>query len=228
MEVKSSAVIISEVVPYGQNADNIADQITRVEITDNETYTRAADLMKVNNSQMKAADDARKVLVQPLNAHVKFINDQFRPKTAKFTENKSNLQAKLDVWARAESARIAEEERIAREKVEAEALKAATIAEDAGDSETAEAIVEQAAAPEKKRSGVVGRSSMGTTASIKKVWGFEVEDVKALCTAIGRGEVPVDAVTPNSVWIRQYMNIHKENASIPGVKFEHVAKASVR
>lgn len=228
MEIKSNEQIVSQVQSYGVAVTDLQGQVDRVVIESNDVFTRAGDLMKVINVQKKKHDEARRALVDPLNAHVKFINDSFRPHTTALDAAKSSLKAKMDEWAQKEADRIAAEEAEARRKAEEDALAMAEVAEAAGATDIAEEVMAKAAAEPKKRSGVVGRSDFGTTTSIRKDWKFEVEDIKALCAAVAAGQVPVEAVMANEQWIRGQVNTIKGDIGVPGVRVYQQASSAVR
>lgn len=59
------------------------------------------------------------------------------------------------------------------------------------------------------------RSAIGVTTTVIKKWGFTVHDIKALCAAIGRGEVSASVVTIDESAMR--LEIGDFGRSIPGV-----------
>jgi len=210
------------------SADNLSAQVSRVDITSNEVFASAGDLMKIINSQLKTHEAARTALVKPLNDHVKFINDQFRPHTAALTGAKTDLKVKMDEWARKEAARVAEEEAAARREAEERAMRVAQAAEAAGESDLADEILDRAADEPQKRTNVVARGSLGSSSSFRKTWDFEVEDIKTLCRAVADGKLPVEAVMANETFIRNEVRTWKGDTAIPGVRVFQDVKSQVR
>lgn len=116
-----------------------------------------------------------------------------------------------EAQARADRERIAEEARLESVRIAQEAVKIAQTGTDdeaseavekaLGAEQTAQTMAQDAAAP--ARDLVRSRSALGTTTSLTGTWDFELQDIKALCAAIAKGEQPTTFVTVDQQAIRQ-------------------------
>lgn len=229
MAIATEESVIGEVKPLIDNAENLEAQVARAEITNDEILAQAGDLYKIINSQLKKTEEARKSLVDPLNKHVKWINTQFKPVTDKIKVIKGNLKDKMDAF-------VAEKTRIARELAEAErkaaeeeALKRAEELEKQGDKAAAENVVDAAASlPQTAPKGNIARGSYGSSTSSRSDWRAECVDLKEMCAAIGRGELPTDFVTVNQVKLNALATAKKEEKTKWGIRIFEKISATVR
>ncbi len=150
--------------------------------------------------ERKRSDEAtRKLLVKPLQDHVRFINDGFKPLAGALAEAEALVKKKLLDWNREEDARVErirlaamrERERIDREtEAKAEAAGMRTVAEalDAGFSNQeaneladleADAVIDAAPPPPPVVVEPPPAKTISTgvaRATVRKVWTFEVLD----------------------------------------------------
>lgn len=70
------------------------------------------------------------------------------------------------------------------------------------------------------------------SASVRKNWKVEVEDVRALCAAVAAGDLPVQAVAPNVAFLRSMVTNtpkdQREALRVPGVRFYADESLAVR
>lgn len=161
-----------------QRTTNLVDDLT---VENQEDYDFAAGQLRNIKALANSVEDQRKTISQPLRAAVEATNAMFRPFTEWLTEAERIVKNKMLAWRQAEDIKReaalraqAEEQRLARERAEAE-LQAA---QEAGDEEAvaqAEVRAEQAAltplvAPEPvKIAGI----------SVRKTWKGEITDLVA-------------------------------------------------
>jgi len=206
-KIQTPATLLTQSQPLIENANNLTDQAERAVVTTAEEFAAATDFVRICQGQLKMADDARKAIVQPLNDHVKWINEQFRPITSALQTAKGKVEGKASVWKREEDRlarlRAEEEKRLADEQ----ALKDAEDASEAGDDERADKILEVAAqTPAPIAQAPVARGAItGATGSTKTNWKGEVkyDDVRDVCKAIADGNLPANIIKD---WNKNIMN----------------------
>jgi len=167
--------------PLQIDAVNLIEQAIRAVIDSEESAEAGVDLKKLLANHRKKMEEARTKLVKPLNDHVKMINVEFKPKVAAIEEAERSISAKV-LSFKQEQDRIAREAEAKRRKeIEDEALRQAEAAQESGDEEMAETIVNLAAAiPETTNKPDVSRGGYtGAAGSIRKTWNFSITD-KAL------------------------------------------------
>lgn len=206
-QIQTPATLLTQSQPLIDNANNLTDQAERAVVTTSEEFSAATDFIRICQSQLKLSDDARKAIVGPLNDHVKWINDQFRPISTALTTAKGKVEVKAAAWKREEDKRVREaaleEQRIADEQ----ALKDAEAAAEAGDDERADKILEVASeTPAPDTRAPVGRGTLtGATGSTRTNWKGEVklDDIQEVCKAIGEGKLPSNMIKD---WNKTVMN----------------------
>lgn len=206
-KIQTPATLLTQSQPLIDNANNLTEQANKAVVSTVEEFAIATDFVKICQGQLKQADDARKALVQPLNDHVGWINDQFRPITDAVTKAKGIVSSKAARWKSEEDERVRkaaiEEQRLADEQ----ALKDAEAASEAGDDERADAILEVAAeTPAPVMKAPVARGSLtGATGSTKTNWKGEVkyDDIQEVCKAIAEGKLPSNIIKD---WNKTVMN----------------------
>lgn len=206
-KIQTPATLLTHSQPLITNANNLTEQAERAVVTTAEEFSSATDFVRICQGQLKSADDARKAIVQPLNDHVKWINDQFRPITAALTTAKGKVEVKAAAWKREEDKRVREEAAKAQREADEQALKDAEAASEAGDDERADAILEVAAeTPAPDTRAPVGRGALtGASGSTKTNWKGEVkfDDIQEVCKAIAEGKLPSNMIKD---WNKTVMN----------------------
>ncbi len=177
MELLTDKAIEDKTAPISSDADNLVAQTERMEIKNDEDLGKAGDLVKLITNRKKKSEEARTALVKPLNDHVKFINDQFRPVNTKLDDAKRNAQGKMNEYVqwveKQRKEREAEERRAAEEK----ALEAAAQAEAEGETEKSDEIIDNVVNLPERRSEPVRQYGNLSTTSNRKTWKVEVLDI---------------------------------------------------
>lgn len=196
---------------------NIWGQYVPYVVTDNEIYEVLAKHRQTLKEHTKRLETARKERTQPIDKFKKGVLAMFKEyetilETANEAIDKSMLawQRKLEL-DRAEEQRkinehIAEQERAAKAKLEAAALKEVV----KGNDDKAEKLIERA---EDLRFAVpqlapVKAKAEGT--GVRTYWKFRITDASL---------VPPDFLVPDETKIRKYGEMMKEQAAMPGVEF---------
>jgi len=206
-KIQTPATLLTHSQPLIDNANNLTAQADKAVVTNAEEFSTATDFVKICGSQFNSAEDARKALTGPLNVHIKWINDQFRPITDALTAAKAKVSQKAAAWKQGEDKRVREEEEATRKAAEEQALKDAEDALEAGDEERAEKILDVAsetpAGPTK--APAVRGSLTGATGSTKTNWKGEVKfnDIQEVCQAIADGKLPSNIIKE---WAKKPMN----------------------
>ena len=77
--MQSQDLTSETIAPLQVTGTQLAEQVERALVTNDETLSKAGDLYKIIGNQIKKSEDGRKFLVKPLNDHVRSINNQFKP-----------------------------------------------------------------------------------------------------------------------------------------------------
>jgi len=206
-KIQTPATLLTHSQPLIDNANNLTEQAEKAVVSNAEEFATATDFVKICQSQYNSAEEARKAVTGPLNDHIGWINDQFRPITNALKAAKDKVSVKAAAWKRDEDKRVREEEEAARKAAEEQALKDAEAASEAGDEVRAEAILDVAAdTPAGPAKAPVARGSLtGATGSTKTNWKGEVkfDDIQEVCRAIADGKLPSNIIKE---WAKKPMN----------------------
>jgi len=206
-KIQTPASLLTQSQPYIENANNLKDQAERSEIDTAEAFANATDFVKICQGQVNSLEDARKAITGPLNDHVKWINDQFRPIRETIEKAKKVVSDKAATWKRAEDKRVREEAEKAQREADEQALKDAEAAAEAGDEERADAILEVASeTPAPVVTAPPARGTLtGATGGTRTNWKGEVQydDIQAVCQAIADGKLPTNIIKD---WNKTVMN----------------------
>lgn len=197
-------------------------QTPRVEVTDQETYTKAGDLLKLIKSSRKKLDDVRKELTGPVDKALKAVNKYFRETAFNEVDAAERaVKAKMAEWYREEERRKAEEARRAAEEAERQALELAAQAEQSGQEAAADAIMEQGAATaeaEQKAAAMgVARGDHGSATSGRKVWKWRLID---------KDKVPREFLTVDNVLVNEA--VKTGTREIPGIEIYEDVQIAIR
>jgi len=203
-----------------QDASNVLAQAQQAKVSTPQEYELAAlELKRIADLERKVEAE-RKKMKEPVLAAGKAIDAFFsKPlealadaksmhKRAILTYQQDQERIRREEEARVQKAQKEEQERLAREAEEAEK---------AGDTVTANAIIEQAAA---MPAAIVPSAPLPSVRGVTKrvTWGAELVSLKELCRAVADGRVPEVAVQANMTFLRQQAVSLKEAFSIPGAK----------
>lgn len=148
---------------------------------------------------------------------IRFLDNALEP----FEQVKTILDAPISQWNRdQERLRKLEEERrraIAKKAQEDEQIAMALEAQSSGDTDRAEAILNQPLPP---ASVLVPKAAPVVGMSFTKYYGVdEVIDLRRLAQACINGDVSMAAIEPNMVFLRKIATDTKGTAKFPGVTF---------
>ena len=189
-----------------------------------EEYTIGADRLKAVKAREKLIEEQRTELVKPLNATVKRINDLFRRPLELYSQAGASIKQKMLAYQqeeernrRAEQARLNELARKEEERLRKLAETKAVKAEAKGQIERAEEIRESVpliSAPQAAPVEVPKVAGIST----RQIWKAEVNDLSALIKAVAAGEVPPEALLPNTAYLGQTARALKSAMRWPGVR----------
>ena len=138
----------------------------------------------------KRSEEARKVLVKPLNDHVAMINAQFKTVTEPLNAAERTIKTKMLAYsAEVERAARAEAERLHREAQE-RALEEIIDLDEGGNTIAAEVALSFAAAAVAEPVRVAATATASGTATVRKTWEFEVVDFVALGDTFKQANIP--------------------------------------
>lgn len=182
-----------------ENAMQLMEQAERAVVSSIEELDKATDFMKICTSLVKRAEDLRTGAVAPLNSHVKWINGEWKPVVEKIEAAKRIVQVKATTYATRVQAEQRAAQAAAQKIIDDATLAAAQAAQDKGQTEIAELIVESAANTRQMAPVVTkGRGSLsGATSSLQGRWvgAVQPEDVKTVCAAIASGVLPASIIS---------------------------------
>lgn len=177
----------------------------------------------------KALTTAKKEKLIPLDAAIKYLGEKLNAYTqeqqriAREAELKRRLEEeriRKEAEAEAEKIRLAEQQRL-----EDEQLEAAKQAEEAGEKELAEAILNQEVEAAPVVPAYVPPSAPVVPAYVppqglqqRTTWKAEVVDIKALCVAVAAGTVPVEVFKINQALLNEKARSMQNNLNWPGVR----------
>lgn len=105
-----------ELLVIEKEGGEIVHSYMAIEVHDEQGLTDAAVALANIRSFLKKAEDTRKALVQPLNDHVKWINDQFKVATNPMKDADAHVSTLIqDYRAMIEQARVIEQNSLWRE-----------------------------------------------------------------------------------------------------------------
>jgi hypothetical protein len=206
-QIQTPATLLTHSQPLVDNANNLTEQAEKAVVTTVEEFNISTDFVRICQSQINMSEDARKAIVQPLNDHVGWINDQFRPITNALKAAKDKVSGKAAIWKRGEDKRVREEAAEQQRLADEQAIKDAEAAAEAGDDERADAILEVASeTPAPVARAPVGRGTLtGATGSTRTNWKGEVkyDDILDVCQGIIDGKLPTNIIKE---WNKTVMN----------------------
>lgn len=226
------SAISVDLTKYSETATNLVAQAGRAEITDEDSYAKGGDLIKIASVQAKKVDAERTKLSGPFHAMWKFINSQYGTVKTEFGVVRSTIEPKMLAWKREEDKRLAVIAAEDAKKLEDEALERAALEKtDEGQDEVMDDAAE-AAKEIVSDSGVgIARGDFGASTSSVTRYSTEVTDLrKFLQWAINQPGGNLD----NLVELRkgglnklaQKMIVDKQVSTVPGAKF--IASDSLR
>lgn len=200
-------------------ASELCDNASSVMIFSRPDLSHATDLVKAIKMRTKEIEDERKRLVDPFNHGVKAINARFKAMTGPLEEAEASVKTKMLVFQKAEEKRATEEqERLAKIQREAEEKKRKE-AEDIAKANPDADDIRSMPLPVAAELSVVSSMAVhrpttygqsGAVSTVKKVWAFEVTDIKALANA------RPDLVAVDTVKVNQL--IRGVGGEIPGLR----------
>lgn len=159
--------------PYREKVDEMRAAADAHQIVDDDSNREAVEMAGQTKQLLKEIEKQRKAAVEEPNKFVKSVNAFCRDFTDRLKGIESGLKRKIGSFAHEKELRRREEERRARE--EAEALQKKLDAE--AKAKNVEPV--KVAPPVTKPEPAVTRTDAGS-ATIRKVWKWEVEDFAAL------------------------------------------------
>lgn len=194
--------------PIESSTSSLVVLATALVVESQPDMAEGTDLLAQIKKTLKRSEEARDVLVRPLNDHVKMINAQFKTVTAPLADAERMIRQKMLTYAAAlEKERQEEAERVRRAEQE-RALEAAAALEAAGKIVEAEVTLSFAAEAKAEVTRVEPTTTdAGNTTSIRKIWKHEVTDF---------GAVPDAFKIADDVKIREA--VRAGTREIPGVR----------
>lgn len=212
-------VLSQEAKTAAKDAIALQDMALGLQVT-NTTEYRNADAIRTNiKVRLKQIDDIRKAITKPLDEAKSKVMAFFRPAETALKEASDHLGGIMIKYEDAEELKRREEEaRLtaeAKKQAEQATLNAAIAAEEAGDADYADAIMNEPLAPPPVRLA----PAIPTVGSYtRETWSAEVYDSELLIDAVAQGKVPQPAVVPNLTFLNAQARSLKGAMNWPGVR----------
>lgn len=204
-----------------KKALTVVEQAKAINITDSETYIAAGAFWKDVGLMIKEVKETFDPICEAANK----AHKQATAKRAQFLnplndayKNVKKLMSNYD----AEQERIRQEEQrrledIARKEEEERQLQAAIEAEENGEIEESEAIMQEEFKPPPV---IVPKSipKMSGGPVFREIWSAELVDIRLLCEAVLRGTASPECVMANMPVLNKLATALKSSMNIPGVK----------
>jgi hypothetical protein len=95
----SEDAVKHEIATLDDDVHDLTSMVYDLTIVDDTAYSGAADLLKNIKNQIAALEAKHKEMVKTPNDYVKWVNDQFRPLTAKGEELRRAVESKMTEYA---------------------------------------------------------------------------------------------------------------------------------
>lgn len=189
---------------------NIMDQISRAKVTNEKEEKDANDLLKIIKNAIKSADEERSSAGEWFRNKVTEINAKYKTEVIEpLTAAKDSLEKLIKPYALEKLKKRQEDERLAREKLEREAIDKARELEKKGDHEGADLALETAEkAVDRIAQPTTVRSTYGAVTSSRIVYKFALEDLS---------KVPREYLMLDETKIRKAINGDDRVKEIPGI-----------
>src|SRR5271157_166216 len=212
--------VIEQEQELKQEALTVTQKAALVKITNQVSYDSATALLLEQIIPFrKRWKEYWEGLRKPAYAAYQAILDKFNEGDKPAEQAERQVKSEIRRWddeqerIRQELQRKAQEE--AERKEQEERLAAAVIAEESGATE--EQVNEIVSAPIVAVAAPVAPTyQQASGVSKRDNWKCRVRDIKKLCAAIGKGQVPVNYVEPNLTALNARAKADKETMNIPG------------
>ena len=228
MAIKSTDKPAVKLTDISKKAAVIPQQATSLRITNQVTFEKAGEFLKVIKglrAKVNAAFDPiidkaheahKEALAQKRKAEAPLVEAEgiIKPRIAGYLQQKERERREEELRLRRE----AEE----RERIRLQAEKDAMIEELVEEDKFEEAakIIDQEVVVEPASVHVYVPNNVEKVEgiSVRKNYSAEVVDLMALVKAVAAGQVPVQALQANMVFLNQQARAYKEGLSYPGVR----------
>jgi len=199
-----------------KQADATLKEVRGITVTDQGSLDIAGSKLKIVKSTLKNVDSVYRPILDRMNEQKNATMAEMRTYTEPLQKAEKLIKGAIGTFteeqerkARVERLRL---EKIAEDEAEDQRLRDAQALSDAGHEEEAE---EALSTPVTTAAVHVAPVAKTEGVSTRKKYTGEIVSLKALCVAIGKGEVPITLVKPNMTIINQMVRAKME---IPGVK----------
>jgi hypothetical protein len=176
-QVVKAATFIQNLVAHGENA---LEQAMAADISTEESFGLAGDLVKAINAKLKEADTTRKAITAPMDTAKDAIMRLFKVGIDKLEAAKTNLQAKQTAWGRAEKLRLEAIAKREQEEATQRALDLAAAQQSMGDNAGADQVLAEAATTIQDMGDVkvASRGMYGSSSGLRSRWVGEVTNAR--------------------------------------------------
>jgi hypothetical protein len=218
-----AAAFIQNLVAHGENA---MEQAESANISTEDSFGLAGDLVKAINAKLGEADKARKAITNPMDEAKKSIMKLFSVGIDKLEAAKAKLQKKQTDWAKAERARLDEIARKEQEAATQRALDLAAAQQSLGDNAGADQVMTEAADTIDKMGEVKvsGRGMYGSSSGLRERFVGEVDNPRVFLAWLVTQQYDISTIVDfrKSGLNALAKEFSEKKAAVPGLKIDNV------
>lgn len=200
---------------------SLRSQAEILKISDQKDYDYANQIGKQVAIALKKVDEFCDPVIEAAHKTHKAALEQKKKLAAPFEAIASTIKTKMIAYYRAEQERIARERKEAEEKAKKEAeekaLAEAQALQDAGMAEAADAILDAPVAVERVNIPEIPKPD---GISYRETWSAEVVDLMTLVKAVAEGKAPIAYLEANTQALNTAARAFKGTVEIPGVRIK--------
>lgn len=199
---------------------SVPDRAKAITITSGEDFERAGELLKVIKGLRAEIDDTFDSVIQKAHeAHKEAISKKRKVETP-LVEAEAILKPRIAAFIR-EQERIRREEelrlqKLAQEESERLQLEEASILDEMGETDSANALLERK--PEPVPVFVPRTVPKVPGVTLRQTWSAQVVSLQLLVKAVAEGKVPLMAIQANTTFLNQQARSMKDQLNYPGVR----------
>ena len=218
---KEKALTVSEqITALTVTKDPATGEAVPVKIQDLASCRKLEELLLDSKAIIKEIDAVFDPIIKAQHlAHKESLNQAAKLKAPLLNGERLAKPRLIEWYTEQERIRVVEEQRlqrIAEQEAEERRLQDALAAEESGDMEEAELILDEV--PTYVPPPIVPKTATtGSGISLRGTWTFKVENLMQLVKAVAAGTVPLMALQANTTFLGQQARSMKDSLKYPGV-----------
>lgn len=216
-----------DLLPYEDNIENIEGQAQRAEVSSQESYQAASDVLSAIQAQVSQLEKLRVDAKKPADDYGKLVQRLVVPLQERLNSAKQTFNQKMLRWRNEEEARQRAAQEAIRKQQEEAAAKLAEEQRAKGNEQAAQQIEEmQAAAPTAPTPRVGHANYAGKTHAKRTYWLGDVQDPMEIIRQVAAGKLPLHVVEFSKSGLNAVATKHIE--SLPEAERQDMVYLGVR